>query len=63
MIFGVFGLYFSLLELMDLTCERLNFKTLLKIEFLWPFTGQRKVLENTREWCHLVLHHCLQKCD
>ena len=49
MIFGVFSLYFSTLELKNLFYERLSFKTQLKNEFLWPHNGQTKVLEHVPE--------------
>ena len=46
MTFCVSSLNFSTLELERLTYERLSFKTQLKIAFLWPNTGHKKVFGN-----------------
>ena len=45
--FGVFSLYFLLLEQKKkLIVERLSFKTQLKVELLWLYTRHKKKLEN-----------------
>ena len=46
MIFGVLSLYFYNTNVKKLTCKRMKFKNQSKIEFLWQYTRNLKVLEN-----------------
>ena len=41
----LFSFYFSTLELKKLASGRLSFKTQLKSEILWPYSGHEKCLE------------------
>ena len=53
MILGLFSFSFSILELKKLTNERLSsFKTQLKIDFLWRYSGHKKLLEKVTDMKH-----------
>ena len=62
MIFGLFSLYFSILELKKVTYERVSFKTQLKAEFLWLFSRHKKVVENIHGYRNFLVWQNVPLC-